>query len=134
GQHRLAAGSIAMIRGVVGFLAAGRVPQMVRQLAAQRSLDNRLLEATDGGVELLSRKRTVAHKLVENLVRNGREWCVRRETFPFAAHSLSSCYAPHTKFRIPSRVTLRATPAVPNPAPLLFAFELLRLRARRVRG
>jgi len=44
----------------------------------------------------------LANELVQNFSRNWGEWCIRRQTFPFATHSLSSCYAPHTKFRIPS--------------------------------
>ena len=41
-----------MIRRIVGFLAAGRVTQVMGQLATERALDNGFLEATDRGVEL----------------------------------------------------------------------------------
>jgi hypothetical protein len=53
GQDGLAAGPIAMIRGVLRLDAARRRAQVVGQLAAERALDDRFLEATNGGLELL---------------------------------------------------------------------------------
>jgi hypothetical protein len=55
GQYRLSARAVAIIGGVVRFRAAHRIPQVVRELATQRALDDRFLEATDGRVELLGR-------------------------------------------------------------------------------
>jgi len=72
GQHRLAAGPIAMIGVVVRPLATRRVAEVMRQLAAQCALDDRLLEPANGRVELLRRNRALAHELVENLVGDGR--------------------------------------------------------------
>ena len=56
-----------MIGGVVWLRPAGRVTQMVGELAAQGPLDNRLLEAPDGGLQLLVRYGPLADELVENL-------------------------------------------------------------------
>ena len=53
GQDRLAARPVAMIRGVLRLGAAGRIAQMMRELAAQRPLDDRFLEPADRRVELL---------------------------------------------------------------------------------
>ena len=39
---------------------------MVGELAAQRALDDRFLEAADGGLELLRGDRPLANELVEN--------------------------------------------------------------------
>ena len=44
GQHRLAAGAVAVVGRLLGLGRAGRVAQVVRQLGAQRTLDQRLLE------------------------------------------------------------------------------------------
>ena len=43
---------------------------MVRELAAERPLDDRFLESTDGGLELLMRDRPLSDELVENLGRD----------------------------------------------------------------
>jgi hypothetical protein len=91
-----------MIRRVLGFGTARRVPEMVGQLASERALDDRFLKASDRRVELLVGNRALADELVENLRRNRRERRLRGLPFRFAAHSYSSCYAPHTKFRTPS--------------------------------
>ena len=40
---------------------------MVGELAPERALDNRLLEAPDGRVQLLRENRPPPHELVENL-------------------------------------------------------------------
>ena len=77
GQHRFTAGAVSMICGVVGLLATGRVPEMVRQLTTQRALDDRFLEATDRGVELLRRDRALPHELIKDFRGNGRQWCVK---------------------------------------------------------
>ena len=79
---------------------------MVGELATERALDDGFLEPTDRRLELLVGDRALADELVENLRRNWRQGRVRCQAFPFAAHSFSSCYAPHTKFRTPSRVDL----------------------------
>src|SRR5438874_4810905 len=105
GQHRLAARPIAMIRGLVGLRPARGIAQVMCQLAAQGTLNNRFLETTDGDVELLGGDRPLADELIQNLRRNGRERCVRHQGFPFARHRGSSCYAPHTKFLTPSGVS-----------------------------
>ena len=75
---------------------------MVGQLAAERPLDHRLLEAPDRRLELLVRERPLADELIENLRRDRRQRRVRRQALPFAGHRHSSCYAPHTKFLTPS--------------------------------
>ena len=48
GQHGLAARTVTVIRRLVRLRAAGRVPQVVRALAAQRPLDDGVLEPADG--------------------------------------------------------------------------------------
>ncbi|MNC88266.1 hypothetical protein D3C83_40660 [compost metagenome] len=70
----------------------------MRQLTTQRALDDRFLEATDGGIELLRRDWSLANELIENVRGNGRERRVRHQGFASAGHKDSSCYAPHTKF------------------------------------
>jgi hypothetical protein len=42
-----------MIRRVVRLLPAGRITEVVRQLAAEGALNDRFLESADGRVELL---------------------------------------------------------------------------------
>jgi hypothetical protein len=59
GQDRLGAGPIPLIRDVLRLGAAGRIAQMVRQLAAKGALHDRFLEAADRGVELLDRHRAL---------------------------------------------------------------------------
>src|SRR6185295_16571853 len=81
GQHRLAARAITMIRGVVRFVAARWVAEMVTQLAAQRALDQCFLERAHGGIELLGGNRSLADELIEYLARDRREWRVRRQAF-----------------------------------------------------
>src|SRR5947208_2398743 len=75
---------------------------MVRELAAERALDDGFLESADRGLELLVRDRSLADKLVENLGRDRRQRRLRTLAFRFAVHSHPSCYAPHTKFLTPS--------------------------------
>src|SRR5204863_5080494 len=75
---------------------------MVRELAAERALDDGFLESADRGLELLVRDRSLADKLVENLGRDRRQRRLRTLAFRFAVHSHHSCYAPHTKFLTPS--------------------------------
>src|SRR5205814_6642541 len=76
---------------------------MVRELAAERALDDGFLESADRGLELLVRDRSLADKLFENLGRDRRQRRLRTLAFRFAVHSHPSCYAPHTKFLTPSR-------------------------------
>ena len=74
GQHRLSAGSVAMVGDLSsGFVPPGRIAQVMRQLAAQRALDDQLLEPTDRHVELLGRERPLANESIENLRGNGRQ-------------------------------------------------------------
>ena len=54
-----------MICRVVRLGTAGGITQVVRQLAAERTLHDRFLEATDDGLELLGGERPLAHKLIE---------------------------------------------------------------------
>src|SRR5438874_12241602 len=75
---------------------------MVRELAAERALDDGFLESADRGLELLVRDRSLADKLVENLGRDRRQRRLRTLAFRFAVHSHPSCYAPHTNFLTPS--------------------------------
>jgi hypothetical protein len=91
-----------MIRRVVRLRAARRIAQVVGQLAAQRALDDGLLEASDRHLELLGRERPLPHKLIENLGGHRRERRVRHQWLASAGHRGSSCYAPHTKFLTPS--------------------------------
>jgi len=56
-----------MICRVVRLGTAGGITQVVRQLAAERMLHDRFLEATDSGIELLDGQGPLPHKLIENL-------------------------------------------------------------------
>jgi hypothetical protein len=104
GQDRLAARPVSMIRRVVGLGAAGRIAQVMGQLATPRALDNGFLEAANGRLELLGRQRPLADKLIENLVGNRRQRGVRQQGLAASGHSRCSWYAPHTKFLTPSFV------------------------------
>jgi hypothetical protein len=96
GQHRLGAGTVAVVVGFVRPRRPRRIAQVVRQFGAQRPLDQRLLERHRRGLHRLRRHRP-SHKLVDQLLRNSRQL---RGRLPLAWHrfSLSSSYAPHTKF------------------------------------
>src|SRR5947209_10700930 len=50
-----------------------RVAEMVRQLAAERAFDDRFLEPTDRGIELLGRDRALPDELIENFGGNRRQ-------------------------------------------------------------
>jgi hypothetical protein len=50
-----------MIAGVFRLFTTRRVPQVVRQLAAECPLNDRLLESTDRRVEFLRRDRPLAN-------------------------------------------------------------------------
>jgi len=56
-----------MIGDVLRFGPPWGITQVMRQLAAEGALDDRFLEAADGGIELLDGERALAHKLIENL-------------------------------------------------------------------
>ena len=58
GEDRLAAGAVALIRGERGLGGAGWVAKVVGQLAAQRSLNQSLLEASRRGLDFLGGQRT----------------------------------------------------------------------------
>src|SRR5438034_10738560 len=94
---------------------------MVRELAAERALDDGFLESADRGLELLVRDRSLADKLVENLGRDRRQRRLRTLAFRFAVHRHSSSYAPHTKFLTPSCARVKAVRRIsrrPNLKPL----------------
>ena len=95
GQHRFAARPISMMARVVGFGAAGWISQMVRQLATERPLDDRLLESADRRIERLGRDRSLPNEMTEDFLRYRGQRGVRRQIPSSAAHSVSSCYA-HT--------------------------------------
>lgn len=57
-----------------------------RQLASEGPLDDGVLEASNGGIELLGTQRTLPNELVENLRRDGRQGRVGL-AFRLAAHS-----------------------------------------------
>ena len=102
-----------MIGREIGLGLASRVPQMVRQLGPQRALDQRFLESTRGGFDFGGGQRTVSNDLIENSTRIGaRISALGFSGFGFAGHTVSSCYAPHTKFR-----TLSHRPAKSQIAP-----------------
>src|SRR5262249_30427708 len=109
GLHGLATRAVAVIGRVVRLHAAGRIAQMVSELATQRPLDQRFLETADGGVELLGREWPLPNGLVENLGRDRRQRCVAHQGLTTrSGHNGSSCYAPHTKFLTPSGRTQRS--------------------------
>src|SRR4051812_27213126 len=76
---------------------------MLRELAAQRALDEGFFEAADRDVQLLGREWSLPHELVENPRRNGRQRCVAHQGLTTkSGHNGSSCYAPTHK--IPDRL------------------------------
>ena len=66
-QDRLGPRPIAVIGGVFRLGPARRIPEMVCQLAAERTLDDGFFEPPNGGVELLRTNRLLPNELVENL-------------------------------------------------------------------
>ena len=97
GQDRLPARPIAMIGRVVRLGAARRIAQVVGQLAAERALDDRLLEAPDRGLELLVGDRPLANELVENLRRDRRQ-TARQASGVFRLRRIDTPHAmPHTR-------------------------------------
>src|SRR5262249_29434275 len=99
GQDRLPARAVAVIGDVVRLRTAGRIAQMMRELTAQRALDQRLFEATDGCVELLRRDRPRPNELVQDLSGDRCQWCFANQGLTTrSGHTGSSCYAAHTKF------------------------------------
>jgi hypothetical protein len=56
-----------MIGGFFRLFTTWRVTQVVRQLAAECPLNDRLLESADRRLELLGRDRPLANELIENL-------------------------------------------------------------------
>src|SRR5947207_14568621 len=97
---------------------------MVRELAAERALDNGFLESADRRLELLVRDRSLPDKLVENLGRDRRR-SLRRLAFRFAVHRHPSCYAPHTKFQTPSLHAPRPFRSRPDSAPATLSLTRL---------
>jgi len=89
-----------MIGRGLGLGFAMPIPQMVRQLGAQRPLDQRFLEPTRRGFDVGRRERAIADNLIEDFSRDRRQDLgARLRRFRFAGHTDSSCYAPHTKSR-----------------------------------
>ncbi len=66
-EDGLATRAVAVIARVVRLRATRRVAEMMRQLAAQRALDERCLEAADRGIELLGGDRSFPDELIQNL-------------------------------------------------------------------
>jgi hypothetical protein len=98
GQDRLTARAVAVIDGPRRLLAARRIPEMVRQLAAEHPLDQGLLEPLRNDLDLALRHRAGgAGELVEDRLKDGRGF-----GFAGPGHRNSSRYAPHTKFLTPS--------------------------------
>jgi hypothetical protein len=55
-----------MIGRVLGLEAAGWIPEVVRQLTAEGTLNDGFFEPSNGGIELVGADRTLPNKLVEN--------------------------------------------------------------------
>src|SRR5207244_7945710 len=105
-QDRFAARAVAMIGDLLRLAPAGRIAEVMGELAAEGALNDGFLEAADRRLQLLVRQRPLPNKLIEDLRQDRRQGRVRRQAFPFAAHRLSSCYAPHTKFLTLSFATI----------------------------
>ena len=87
-----AARAVAVIGRGVGLRATRRVPEMRRQLAAQRALDERFLETADRGIELVDGDRSFPDELIENVRRNRRQRCVAHQGLTTGSgHNGSSC-------------------------------------------
>jgi hypothetical protein len=97
GQPGLAAGPMAMIRGVLRLGATRGIAHVVGQLAPERTLHARLLETADGGIELLDGQRALAHKLIENLRGHRGQRRVRRQALAFRDGIGSPHAMPHTQ-------------------------------------
>src|SRR5688572_13291392 len=93
-----------MIRRERGFGGSGWVAEMVGQLAAQRPLNQRLLEPPRRGLDFFGGQRSVTDDLIKDFSRDRRQHLGRLLRFRFAGHTVSSCYAPHTKIPTPSLV------------------------------
>jgi hypothetical protein len=91
-----------------------------RQLPAQRPRNQRFLEAPRRGLDFFGGQRAVPDDLIEDFSRDRRQnlgWPLLR--FWFAGHTVSSCYASHTKFRTPSRdYSIRNSPIQPPDYPI----------------
>ena len=97
GAHGVPTGAIAGIRGELGLGGSGWVAAMMRQRAAQCSLDPPLLEAPRGSGDCLGRQRTVT------TIRSRMSAGIGARTstpvlsgFGLRGHRDSSCYARHT--------------------------------------
>jgi hypothetical protein len=78
GEDGLPAGTIAMIAGELGFCRSGWVAEVVGQLAAQRPLNQRLLEPSRRGLDLFGGERTVTDNLIKDFSSDGRQHLDRR--------------------------------------------------------
>lgn len=67
GEDRRGPRPVAMTGAALGLTAAGRIPEVVGQLAAEGTFDDGLLEPPNGGIELLGTHRTLPDELVQNL-------------------------------------------------------------------
>jgi hypothetical protein len=112
-QHRLGARTGEMIASICRLGAAGRTAQVMAQLAAQRTLDERLLERHRSVLNRLGRHRALddlVNQFLRDLRQRRRLGGYRRILrFCLAWHtcSCSSCYASHTKFRTGSGLLLQ---------------------------
>ncbi len=98
GEDGFATGAVAVISRRLGFAAPGRIPEMMGQLAAERPLEQRFLEASHRRLDIRGGQRTFAGKMIKDGVRN-----VRGLWLAGAGHRYSSSYAPHTESRTLSR-------------------------------
>ena len=111
----LALAAVAVVGRLVGLVATGRIAQVVAQLAAQRALDQRLLERHRDVLDCLGVigpwTQLVKH-LLRNLRQRRRLGGNGRSSFALVLLGIhapvSSCYASHTKFRTGSLPLLRA--------------------------
>jgi hypothetical protein len=60
-----------MIARVLGLGPARRIPEMVRQFAAERPLDEGFLESPDGRIEILRQFEALPASVPRTFVRNG---------------------------------------------------------------
>ena len=115
----LADAAVAVVGRLGGLARAARIAQVVRQLAAQRALDERLLQRHHRGIDLLRRHRAVGHESGPALPSGSsatpptqRQSCVPQlRSARFLARHTCSCgswYASHTKFRTGSARQLSA--------------------------
>jgi hypothetical protein len=89
-EHGFGTGPIAVVGVRLGFRPAGRISQMMGQLAAQRALDQRLLEPANCALQLLDGERSLLNKLVENLRGHRCQGCVTHQSLTTGSGHMSS--------------------------------------------